>query len=73
MHNKSNKFKKPIVIAEVGCNHKGDIEIAKKKIQFGKKQVHLLSEDEKNILATYQANYYIITLLYTVLTFMGHF
>jgi ATP-dependent metalloprotease FtsH len=32
-----------------------DIEIAKRKIQFGKKQVHILSDDEKNILATYQA------------------
>ena len=32
-----------------------DIETAKKKIQFGKKQVHILSDDEKNILATYQA------------------
>ena len=28
-----NNFKKPILIAEIGCNHKGDIKIAKKMIQ----------------------------------------
>ena len=33
-----------------------DIEIAKKKIQFGKKQHQILSEEQKNILATYQAS-----------------
>ena len=27
------KFKKPILIAEIGCNHMGDIEIAKKMIE----------------------------------------
>ncbi len=32
-----------------------DIDTAKRKIQFGKKEHYFLSEDEKNILATYQA------------------
>ena len=30
------KYKKPIVIAEIGCNHKGDIEIAKEMIRVAK-------------------------------------
>ncbi|MEA3512746.1 MAG: AAA family ATPase [Campylobacterota bacterium] len=32
-----------------------DIEVAKQKIQFGKKQINILTKDEKDILATYQA------------------
>ena len=32
----SNNFKNPILIAEVGCNHKGDIEIAKKFIEVAR-------------------------------------
>ncbi|MCK5110633.1 MAG: AAA family ATPase [Arcobacteraceae bacterium] len=32
-----------------------DIDTAKRKIQFGKKEHYFLSEEEKNILATYQA------------------
>ncbi len=32
-----------------------DIEIAKKKIQFGKKQITILNSEQKDILATYQA------------------
>ena len=27
------KFKKPIIIAEIGCNHKGDLNIAKRMIE----------------------------------------
>jgi len=30
------KYKKPIVIAEIGCNHKGNIEIAKELIKVAK-------------------------------------
>ena len=30
------KYKKPYVIAEIGCNHKGDIEIAKELIKIAK-------------------------------------
>ena len=30
------EFKKPYVIAEIGCNHKGDIEIAKELIKIAK-------------------------------------
>jgi len=33
-----------------------DIDIAKRKIQFGKKEHYFLDEKEKNILATYQAS-----------------
>ncbi len=32
-----------------------DINIAKQKVQFGKKQIHILTTEEKDILATYQA------------------
>jgi len=32
-----------------------DISIAKQKVQFGKKQIHILTTGEKDILATYQA------------------
>lgn len=31
-----NQYKKPFVIAEIGCNHKGDIEIAKELIKVAK-------------------------------------
>ena len=30
------ELKKPYVIAEIGCNHKGDIEIAKELIKMAK-------------------------------------
>ncbi|MEA3289416.1 MAG: AAA family ATPase [Campylobacterota bacterium] len=40
---------------EDGVVNSTDIETAKQKIQYGKKQIVLLSEDEKDILATYQA------------------
>ena len=29
-------YKKPFIIAEIGCNHKGDLELAKKMIQIAK-------------------------------------
>lgn len=32
----NNIYKKPFVIAEIGCNHKGDIEIAKELIKVAK-------------------------------------
>jgi len=38
-----------------------DIAIAKQKIQHGKKQIHLLNEEQKDILATYQAGKAFIT------------
>ncbi|WP_303317384.1 N-acetylneuraminate synthase family protein [Flavivirga abyssicola] len=31
-----NKYKKPYIIAEIGCNHKGDMEIAKELIKVAK-------------------------------------
>lgn len=34
MHN--NKYKKPVVIAEIGCNHKGDYELAIELIDLAK-------------------------------------
>ncbi|MEA2019007.1 MAG: AAA family ATPase [Campylobacterota bacterium] len=38
-----------------------DIEEAKQKIQYGKKQIHILNIDQKNILATYQAGKAFVT------------
>ncbi len=38
-----------------------DISIAKQKIQHGKKQIHLLNDEQKDILATYQAGKAYIT------------
>ena len=38
-----------------------DLEFAKQKIQFGKKQIKILSEEQKDILATYQAGKAYIT------------
>lgn len=35
------EFKKPYVIAEIGCNHKGDIEIAKELIKIAKIFCHV--------------------------------
>ena len=31
-----NNYKKPYVIAEIGCNHKGEMEIAKELIKIAK-------------------------------------
>ena len=31
-----SKYKKPFVIAEIGCNHKGDMSIAKELIKMAK-------------------------------------
>ena len=38
-----------------------DIDVAKQKIQFGKKQISILNEEQKDILATYQAGKAFIT------------
>lgn len=38
-----------------------DIEVAKQKIQYGKKQINLLSAEQKDILATYQAGKAFVT------------
>jgi len=38
-----------------------DLEFAKQKIQFGKKQIKILSSEQKDILATYQAGKAFIT------------
>lgn len=38
-----------------------DVSIAKQKIQHGKKQIHLLNDEQKDILATYQAGKAYIT------------
>jgi ATP-dependent metalloprotease FtsH len=32
-----------------------DIEVAKQKVQYGKKQLNIMCEDQKDVLATYQA------------------
>ena len=31
-----NTYKTPYIIAEIGCNHKGDMQIAKELIQMAK-------------------------------------
>jgi len=38
-----------------------DIEIAKQKIQYGKKQINILNDQQKDVLATYQAGKAYIT------------
>ena len=38
-----------------------DIDEAKQKIQYGKKQIHILNTNQKNILATYQAGKAFVT------------
>ena len=38
-----------------------DIDEAKQKIQYGKKQIHILNTDQRNILATYQAGKAFVT------------
>jgi len=38
-----------------------DINVAKQKIQFGKKQVNILNDEQKDILATYQAGKAFVT------------
>ena len=48
------KFKKPIIIAEIGCNHKGDINIAKRMIEVaancGAEYVKFQKRDNKYLL-----------------------
>jgi N-acetylneuraminate synthase len=56
-----NKYKKPYVIAEIGCNHKGEMEVAKELIKIAKifcnadavkfqkrKNTELLTEEQYN-------------------------
>ena len=50
-------YKKPILIAEVGCNHKGKIDIAKKFIHIasnfcGIKFIKFQKRDPKTLLST---------------------
>tara|TARA_B100000927_G_C16467968_1_gene470445 strand:+ start:835 stop:1719 length:885 start_codon:yes stop_codon:yes gene_type:complete len=49
-----NKYSKPIVIAEIGCNHKGDLKIAKEMImvasQSGADYVKFQKRDNKFLL-----------------------
>ena len=40
-------YKKPYVIAEIGCNHKGDMNIAKELIKMAKKRFYLLTNIKK--------------------------
>ena len=54
-------YKKPILIAEVGCNHKGDFEIAKKFIEvavdFCKlKYIKFQKRDNKSLFSTEEYN-----------------
>mgnify|MGYP000605879835 CR=1 FL=1 len=45
------KYKKPIMIAEIGCNHKGDLEIAKERNSIRERKVpeHVLEIMSKSL------------------------
>lgn len=66
-----NSYKKPFVIAEIGCNHKGEMEIAKELIKIAKifcnvdavkfqkrNNVELLTEEQYNAAHPNPANSY---------------
>jgi N-acetylneuraminate synthase len=68
---KMTEYKKPYVIAEIGCNHKGDMEIAKELIKIAKifcnadavkfqkrNNVELLTEEQYNAPHPNPANSY---------------
>ena len=44
-----NIIKKPFLIAEIGINHNGSIEIAKKLIDVAKKQISMQLNFKKEI------------------------
>ena len=55
------KYKKPILIAEVGCNHKGDLNIAKKFIEVAKnfcglKYIKFQKRDPKSLFTEEEYN-----------------
>lgn len=55
------KYKVPIVIAEIGCNHKGDINVAKEYLDIAKnfcklKYVKFQKRDPKNLLTKKEYN-----------------
>ena len=45
-----NNFKKPILIAEIGCNHKGDIKIAKKMLKNFLNGENIIPKDYDKII-----------------------
>lgn len=54
-------YKKPKLVAEIGCNHKGDVEIAKKMIDFARDlcdvfAVKFQKRNNKELLTTEQYN-----------------
>ncbi len=66
-----NSYKKPFVIAEIGCNHKGEMEIAKELIKIAKifcnvdavkfqkrNNIELLTEEQYNAAHPNPANSY---------------
>ena len=68
---KMTEYKKPYVIAEIGCNHKGEMEIAKELIKIAKifcnadavkfqkrNNVELLTEEQYNAPHPNPANSY---------------
>jgi sialic acid synthase len=60
MTHKTPSFQKPKVIAEIGCNHMGDFEIAKELIQLAKKSgasfVKFQKRNNKELLTEQQYN-----------------
>ena len=66
-----NSYKKPFVIAEIGCNHTGEMEIAKELIKIAKifcnvdavkfqkrNNIELLTEEQYNAAHPNPANSY---------------
>ena len=60
MRNQISRYKRPVLIAEVGCNHMGNMEIAKKMLDslsvIGIKNVKFQKRNIKKILSNKQYN-----------------
>ena len=46
-----NNYKKPYVIAEIGCNHKGEMEIAKELCLKGRNKENEMHKNDRMINA----------------------
>ena len=62
-------FKKPVLIAEVGCNHKGEIEIAKEFIKVAKEFcdvscIKFQKRDPKTLLSEEEYQKYLSLLIF---------
>ena len=50
-------MKKPLLIAEIGINHNGDLELAKKLILLAKKQILIVLSFKRDIHLVYTKEY----------------